>query len=488
MDGNRMKRDDRGVALLGAVLIVSMLTVLGVLSLNLSIQEVQSTRASADEASARNLAESGADLMLQWFHDPNSAPAERLEGLFTRKHHLPDEGPSFFDEGGHSQFTGTASDPDLVVDASRPEDDRLLNDRIVGWFRALKDLGRIHTLKVYGPTSPGLLNTVEVTAETSGIRRTIAVQMGARRIPPLRAGAQISVGGGRLSPPVSQTPMPVWVHWGDLKIKGDAHLGSQQDVPVKTHLAAVTGQSYSQMVPREDRWLNIWIGGAARFSPSRTPSFTMPANVHENQDPIPGLHVDQWEYETMKRQALQVGRYYARGQDGLLYKDGTMTPGSGQTADSVFESRSPGDHRGLVFVDTLDQQAPGPNNLGSLSLRASYAEGVFIVNAHVRWIPGGLGRSVSAFSPPTGGTTSLGQRVPIQLPNVNLHGVLYTAGDLIFEGNPRVYGGVVVGGSLRHASAQGRFMEIWYDEDLRRGLFKGIPLVFLAPGTWQERY
>jgi hypothetical protein len=31
-------------------------------------------------------------------------------------------------------------------------------------------------------------------------------------------------------------------------------------------------------------------------------------------------------------------------------------------------------------------------------------------------------------------------------------------------------------------------MEIWYNADLGKGLFRGLPVVYRVPGTWQMRY
>ena len=273
MSTNRGWRDEQGVALLAAILIVSMLLSLGILSLNLATQEIQSTRAANDEAVLRHLAKAGVDLVMQWFHDPSSAPPGASGALFIKRHDLPESGSSFFDAQGRSQFTGTADRPDLSVDAARSEDDRLLNDPVAGWFRALRPLGRISKLRLYGPARPGLLCTVDITAEKAGVSRTQSVQLGARTIPPLRAGAQVGGEGTSRTVAPPGRPLPLSVHWGDLKVKGDAVLGRREEIPVKTTLASVTGRSYADMMDREDRWLgriqspaSRWTNGTTRFS------------------------------------------------------------------------------------------------------------------------------------------------------------------------------------------------------------------------------
>jgi len=484
---------EQGAALIGAILVMLILSMLGTVSLNLAALEIESAGAARDEAVARHLAEAGADLVVQWFHDPQTAPVGASGSLFGKRYELPHSGPSFFDAQGVSQFVGTADHPDLAYDASTPWGDRLLNDPASGWFRSLRPLGRILKLKIYGPTRPGLLCTVDVTAGTAGgiagsreLMRTLSVQLGARTIPPLRAGVQVGTNG---PPQLSNGPLPIWLHWGDMKVMGDARFTGREQVPTKTALAPVTGRSYVEMTHREDRWLDIWVGARAFFGRAETePSRSIPANVYPRQDPIPGLKEDRWDYETMKKQALLYGSYYSLERDGLLYQNGSVEPGLGRTADEVFSSEAVGDHHGLVFVDTLDRRSPRPDNLGSLSIETEYAEGLFVVNAHVRLVPKGTGRSVSVLSPPGEGLSSLATRVPVTLSGIHIQGVLYTPGDLMIEGDPRMYGALVVGGKATQASEVSGLLEIWYTYELRSGLVQGMPLVYVAPGTWMEKY
>jgi hypothetical protein len=190
----------------------------------------------------------------------------------------------------------------------------------------------------------------------------------------------------------------------------------------------------------------------------------------------------------MKREALRDGAYYARGQDGLLYRHGTIEPGRGVTVDDVLRSEAVGDHHGLVFVDTLDQTPPRADNLGELTVRTNYAEGVFVLNAHVTFAPGGAGKSVPSLSPPPDAQAPDEARVPVQLERIHLRGVLVTPGDVTVEGQPRVHGAVVAGGQITPTAGSLDRLEVWYDDDLRRGLIRGVPLVHQAPGTWSEKY
>ena len=475
---------ERGVVLLGVLMIVLILTLLGMVSMNLAVQEILQISAGKDEVTARHLAEAGADVVIQWFHNATSTPVG-ASTVLSKRYDLPDSGPSFFDAVGRSQFSGSSATPDLLYDVARSGDDRLLNDPVDGWFRSLHSLGQIHALKVYGPSRPGLLCSIEVTAKAKKHIRTVALQLGALVTPPLHAGVQIGNGGVALT---SEASIPVWVHWGDLKAKGNVQLGRREGVPAKTGLAPITGQSYADMVSREDRWLSVWTGGDALFSPSSVGSTMFPSNVYPSRDPFPGLHADVWPYEVLKKYALQHGSYYARDVSGLLYRNGMIGSGLGVTAEEVVRSSAVGQNHGLVFIDTLDQLPPRSDNLGTLLIETDYAEGLLVVNAHVQWRPRGVGKSVPVLSPPTDGSSSFSARVPVTLSDIHLRGVLSTPGDLSYEGQPRVFGALLVEGRILAPSGTPIPIEVWYDHDFRNGMFRGLPVVYVARGTWQEKY
>ncbi len=478
---------ERGAALLAAVLLLLILSILGSVSLSLGIQEIQGVGVAEADAAARHLAEAALDAVIQWFHDPSARPlAARIGRWFSKRYDHPDTGPSYFDASGASQFSGTADRPDLLFDAARPEDDRLLNDPSSGLFRSLTPMGRIVTLKVYGPQQPGLLCTVEATAAVGGVTRTVTAGLAALAIPALRAAVQVA---GLDAPGTAEGALPVWVHWGDLKVAGTARLGPREALPVKASLAPVTGLSYFDAERREDRWLDVWVGGAALLTP--TPGRAaepLPANVYPYQDPVPGLRLDRWSYETLKRYARRFGSYYVARQDGVLYRNGAIQAGAGLTAEDVFAAAGPGDHHGLVFVDTVDAQPPHGDNLATVTLEADYAEGLFLIQGHLRLKPKGPGRPLSVLSPPPEERSGPARRLPVQLSGIHLRGVLSVAGTLTIEGQPRLYGAVVAGQRIVPATGPGDRLEVWYDEDLRSGLFRGGPLVYVAPGSWQDDF
>lgn len=490
-DANRSLGSEQGAALVGSILAMLILSMVGTVSINLAIQEIESAQGMRDATVAGHLAEAGADLVMTWFHDPTTVPTGAGE-WFRKRYAAPDLGPSFFDAQGRSQFTGTADRPDLAFDAVRAADHRLLNNPTSGWFRGLHGLGEVRTLKVYGPSRPDLLCTVAVTAAVGKSTKTLTFQLAADGVPPLRSAVEVGVSGDA---PATDNPLPLWVHWGEVRVKGDARFPSRKEIPVRTQLASLSGESYADVLRREDRWLEIRVGGEALFPPAASGTVKQPepapSNVLPRQDPRPGLRLDRWDYERIKKQARRYGAYYAMDRQGLLYRNGAVEPGAGLRPEELFSAESGGDHPGLVFIDTLDGRRPGPANLGQLSLEAEYLEGVFVVNAHVQFKSKGAGRTVSASSPPAGSPTDpdwLRTRVPVQLSGIHLNGVLYAAGNVVLEGQPRIYGGLVVGGQLLTASPSAGPVELWYNHDLADGSMKGIPLVSLVPGSFRELF
>lgn len=483
-----IQQDERGIALLAVLMVVCLLTLLGMTSMHLAGQEVVGASVLQEERLAHHAAESAVDVAMGWFHDPSLVPQEVGTTWFRKRFITAQGDPSYFDAQGRAQFVGTVTQPDLVFDAANPQHDYLLNDPQTGWFKSLKGLAKILKLRVYGATRPGLLCTVEVTAgagHAARVTKTVSVEFGAYAVPALHAPLQ----SGALGHQSGESSLGVvFAHWGEMIVRGPAQFPKPSELPVKSALAPVTGQAYGEMGQRIDRWLNIKIGGEARFAQLPAEAWPdVPLNVQAHQEPIPGVQVDQWEYEALKRMAMQFGQWYGIDRDGLLYPGGVIQPGLGRPASEVFASKGPGDHRGLVFVDTLDGMPPRLDNLGSIVLDQDYAEGIFIVNAHVFWKAGPAGRAVPALSPPPEDQPSFGSRIPVQLSGIHLQGVLYAAGDVRYAGHVKVYGGVVAQGTIADGTNGSGTLEVWYNHDLREGFVQGLPLVFVAPGSWQAK-
>jgi hypothetical protein len=475
------------MALIAALMLVLILALVGMTSVQLAGQEFAGSSALQEERAAHHAAESAVDAVMGWFHDPSLTPDGVPPGWLSKRVVNAQGEPSYFDAQGHSQFKGTASQPDIVFDAADPQQDVMMNDPGRGWFRSLRGLAKILKLRVYGSMRPGLLCTVEVTAgagKNARIKKTISVELGTFAIPALRAPLQATTVGSA----TSSTKGSVLVHWGDMMIRGAAYFSGVQEIPTKSVSAAVTGQAYDLMVHRDDRWIDLWIGDEGYFSQLPSGSVAgIPANVHLHQNPDPGVKTDDWQYERLKQLAKQFGRYYAVDHDGLLYANGHIESGAGVRPGEVLSSKAPGDHLGLIFVDTLDGSPPRADNLGTIVLEQEYVEGILVLNAHVRWKGGLAGKPVPALSPPPEGQTAIGTRIPVQLSGIHFQGVLFSAGNVTSSGRLQIHGGVMAQGAVSAEPGQEGSMEIWYNPELREGLLRGMPVVFIAPGSWQVK-
>lgn len=475
--------------LLASLMLIVLLGIAGMTALYLASQDGSGVSAMKEDKVAQQVADAGADFVMSWFHDPAAAPAS-VAGLLVKRQGDLASGPSFFDGAGRSQFAGTADRPDILFDAVNQADNQAVNDSPGGFFNVMRGLGRILKVKVYGPLQPGLLSTVEVLATTSDPRpvtRTVQLQFGAVTVPAVRAALQVGQGLGVMQPGGES---PALVHWGELRVMGDLSLKRVEDLVVKSSAAPVTGQSYSEMVSAQDRWSDYWIGGTVFVtspSPGQEVSAALPSNIHPHQDPTPGVRLDQWDYEPLKKIALQIGRYYRLDGFGQLHPLGALESDQGMAPADLLDSPLVGSHQGLVFIDTLDGEAPRPDNLGTLVLDMDYFEGLLIVQGHVVLRPRGTGKSVPVLSPAPEGTNSLGARVPVQLSGIHVNGVLCAAGAIRLERSTRVYGALIVGDTVM-AAGTGAMVEVWYNVDLARGLFKGLPVVYRAPGTWLAKY
>jgi hypothetical protein len=190
-----------------------------------------------------------------------------------------------------------------------------------------------------------------------------------------------------------------------------------------------------------------------------------------------------WQYQTFKDYAQRFGSYYVPDREGRLYRNGMTDPSHALTPSQVFGSQEVGDQRGLVFIDTLDQQPPNETNQVTLVLDAPYMEGTFYINAHVVLQPQGTGQTVQARAPPPEGQPVSASPVPVSLAEVAINGVLHTAGTLQIGREVRVFGAVVAERGLAGAGS----LEVWYNNSLGRGRVPGLPVVFPIRGTWREQ-
>jgi hypothetical protein len=101
--------------------------------------------------------------------------------------------------------------------------------------------------------------------------------------------------------------------------------------------------------------------------------------------------------------------------------------------------------------------------------------------------PSGAGRPVTVLSPAPEGSTAFSGRIPITLSGVHLNGLLYAAGTIALERDTRIYGALITAATLAIGSGT-PILEVWYNPDFGKGFFRGLPVVYRAPGTWQVKY
>ena len=484
-----MNQCDKGHVLLAALMLIFLLGVVGMTSLYLASQDRPGVSAMREDKLAQQLADGATDIVMSWFHDPSATPTV-IGGLLAKRQGDLASGPSFFDVAGRSQFVGTVDHPDILLDAANQSDNQMLNDSPNSFHNSLGGLGRINKVKMYGPLQPGLLSTVEVTATTVDhlpVARTVQLQLGAVSLPAIRAAVQIGQTPGATQP---GDPFPVLAHWGDLRVLGDFAVQRVEDIALKSTAAPVTGQSYDQMLYAQDRWTEYWIGGTVLViapPPGQGANPPFPENVHLHQYPTPGVRLDQWNYDSLKKIAQHWGTYYRLDHLGQLHPQGASDSDQGITPADVLESQIVGNQRGLVFIDTVDGQPPRVDNMGTLVLDTEYVEGLLVVQGHMLLRPRAEGKSVPVLSPSPPEVQLLGGRVPVQLSGIHVNGLLYAAGTITIERSTRLYGAMMAGQSVTSIGT-GTMIEVWYNADLAQGLFRGLPVVYRAPGTWLTKY
>jgi len=150
-----VKDRQQGIALLGAMVVALVLSLLGATLLNLAGQESASAGLASQAAVAQQLADAAGELVVAWFHSPQIvAIVPKLSSLGEKRNYDGEGLLSFFDASGRSQFVGTADQPDVRLHAGNPFDHRLLNDPETGMFRTMTHLGRWRNSKSTRLPSP----------------------------------------------------------------------------------------------------------------------------------------------------------------------------------------------------------------------------------------------------------------------------------------------------------------------------------------------
>jgi Tfp pilus assembly protein PilX len=93
-----VKDGQQGIALLGAMVVALILSLLGATLLNLAGQETVSAGLASQAAVAQQLADAAGELVVTWFHSPQTiAGAAQLSSLQEKRNRDKEGAPSFFD-------------------------------------------------------------------------------------------------------------------------------------------------------------------------------------------------------------------------------------------------------------------------------------------------------------------------------------------------------------------------------------------------------
>jgi hypothetical protein len=471
--------NQRGTTLVMTVILLLLLSLFGLMIFQVSESEVQMAAAQKDELQALYLTEAGIQLVNYWFHHPNKF---QDEGNFFQDYPSGDAGKfflkrltgangarDFLDGSGKSQFSGTQERPDLVYDATEAEDDRFLNGPDHGLLQQFHGRGRLARLKLYRPNLPGSVCTVEATGITaSGAKRTIAAEFVAAPVPTLTSAVQIDDSMGQ--------PLPLLIHWGDIKTLGKGDLGKNLTViPVKDATVFPDGNPY-EATRRNDLWVDFYIGDET-LNPLPKDCGDCPepylSSGHENIHQGQPLSLDRWDYSIYKAAARAYGTYYSTDEEGLLYLDGIRNTEHRRSAQEVFTGM---DSQRFIFIDTTDGTPPNSENLATLTVEAGDLSGIAYLNANLKLIQNGPGRTIHVFPPPPFSETS------VALNDIHFRGAIYSSGWLSVEGHPMLFGAI----SFRKGISGPGQLEIWYDDRLRSGYLPGHPVVLMASGSWRE--
>lgn len=478
-----LEQREKGSALVIVLGLLLLITLMGFASFQWALSEIQIGDHQESWMQSQYLAEAGVAKVLEWFQDPTSFPTigsfpngySELgrEGFFRKRSVDTLDTPSFFDERNISQYTGTPKTPDFFYETDS-ERETLFGD-------PMSELGFILTIKVFGPLIPGSICTVEVRARMfSGAQRIITVQMEPSPLQGLTAAVQIEKG--------SEPPVPIRLHWGDMKVLGDADLGpSIESIPGKDSSPYPEGRWYGPD-NRWDAWVDFYIGGRLiRPSPSICPDCEEPFpsnghdNVHQYQSRFhPDFGINFWNVKQLKALAKHQGGYYTTDLDGFLYLNGIRDDDHRRTIQEVFPLRAVGDSIGLVFVDTIDGNPLNETNRVRMDLPIDYLEGIIVIRADLTLRAVGSGRSLRVKTPPTEGTEDDSTQRWASLSGIHLNGVLSVGGTIRIEGETKIFGAVITRGGFIGPDS----LEIWYDANLRSGYYRGLPVVLPMKGGW----
>jgi len=415
---------EKGFALVTAILIMILLTVMAFGILVVSDTESKIGDNFRSHTQALYIAESGIERVISYFNSPASftdisgtysgyavSSVSDAQGFFAKRR-LQGIVPSFFNSSNLSQFEDT--DDNGVID-SPPHDysnpvlkyNRDTNTAQKNFLESISpnvsDQSYIYELMVFAaPPGTWAVATVRVTSKVRNALRTVEQILMPGPIIAFTSGLASGAGASWIGNSLS-------VHWGSVLIQGTtANLQNPiHKNPARVVDAGIDAGGYLGAID-EDRWLRAFVNGIYTGPPydylqtnyANPPTLAGEQNVHPYYTPHYNLFsnqavtIDTWDYVEAKRIAQRYGTYYSTDAAGNLYLDGK---GSSLNFMNITNTKS----CGIVFVDTTDQLPPSGGNLATISFSGNYyTSGIFYIAANLFTAGLGTGNTKTVLSPP----------------------------------------------------------------------------------------
>ena len=431
-----------------AIMMLSLGTGFALLAYQVASTELEISRYTESEAASLYLAESGVEKVISWLSNPAASP-----------------NPAVFSALPETGCSNNPESPDLSLDP-----DYLSNPD--GPFKALKGMGRIVQLDLYGPTHDDGICTVLVTAESNNwASKTVKVELTSTPLGVITAGIQ---GKGNAA-----NPSPIWLHWGDIRYTGDVNLGGAIGrVPKKDETIPVTGLPYLDDPLDDDDVVDPWVDlyvenditAPPRDDPAANQPFLLRANVwqHGGEDVV----LDSIDIEALKHFIKQHGEFYLVNPEGKLERAGSVP----KTFAELFQADESSRYR-LVWIDVKD----GYSSEAPLVVSHGPYKGYFYFagDVQVENLDGDV-LAFNAFSPKKSDGTG---PFEVFLSDINLDGLFFVQGTLDIQYGFKAFGAIYAKNGFTGPGADD--LEVWYNTRFASAAYPGIRLVTPLAGTWK---
>lgn len=429
-------KNERGTALLAAIMLLVLANGLGLLAFHVSTGELQISTYAGRELASAYLAESGVEKVLSWVADPARSPDPPLfSGLLTQR------------------CSGERTSPDFQLSSA------ILNDMNEGPFSELKETGKLIDLRLYKPSHPDGICTVQSGAVAGkGPVKVVRVEITRNPMPPITAGIQ---GFGETG-----VSAPVWGHWGPIRYTGGVRFeGRPERIPTVNPILSPHPRPYREEGPNEDPMMEIHVErGIEGLSVQRR------SNLFEN-DAVRLDTATPNRLEEIKSFIKRRGGYYVVSPSGRLEQNG-IDRGE---FDDIFGS--PGEEYALAWIDVL----PGYSRLEPIRLGRKNYRGYFYFSGSVQIQEDRFqtGMTVQARSHPWSAT----HPGPIQLSHIRLDGLFYVLGGIELQGPLTAYGALYAGQGFTGSGAEN--LQVWYNKDFASADYSNVPPFVRLKGTWR---